>query len=96
MRSPVPLRRCVACREQKARGALLRVAAVKGKAVPDVRGVLPGRGAWLCKEEKCVLAAVKMKALSRGLKGKAREPGVEELRAWVERIILPPALTPQR
>jgi hypothetical protein len=79
----VPLRRCVACRAQRPRGALLRVAAVDGKAVHDVRAALPGRGAWLCQDEKCVLAAVKMKALSRGLKGKGREPAIEELRAWV-------------
>lgn len=89
MRSPVPLRRCVACRGQKPRGELLRVAAVEGKAVHDVGAVLPGRGAWLCSEEKCALAAVKMKAISRGLKGKGREPGVEELRAWVKAARLP-------
>ena len=83
VRSPVPLRRCVACRAQRPRSALLRVAGVEGKAVHDVRAALPGRGAWLCLEEKCVLAAVKMKALSRGLKGKGREPALEELRAWV-------------
>jgi predicted RNA-binding protein YlxR (DUF448 family) len=61
----------------------LRVAGVDGKAVHDVHKALPGRGAWLCAQEKCVAAAVKMKAVSRALKGKGREPGVEELRAWV-------------
>jgi predicted RNA-binding protein YlxR (DUF448 family) len=83
VKSPVPLRRCVACRGQKPRSALLRVAGVEGKAVFDARAALPGRGAWLCKEEKCLLAAVKMKAVSRALKGKGRDPSAEELRAWV-------------
>ena len=82
-RSKVAARRCIGCREQKPRAELLRIAAVEGKAVPDYRAALPGRGGWMCKREACARLVLKARGISRALKGKGREPAAEELVAWV-------------
>jgi predicted RNA-binding protein YlxR (DUF448 family) len=78
-----PQRRCAGCRAQRPKAELLRIVAREGAAVPDPRAVLPGRGAYLCRKEACAQAAAKGRALARALKGRAREPSLEELRAWV-------------
>ncbi|XAS75788.1 YlxR family protein [Dermatophilaceae bacterium Sec6.4] len=63
------LRTCVGCRSRADRSELLRVAAVAGddgwSVVLNVRGCLPGRGAWLHPDLQCLDKAVKRRALSR-------------------------------
>lgn len=50
-----PRRTCVACRSEEDRDDLVRlVCAPDGELVVDLRGSLPGRGAWVHPAEACV------------------------------------------
>src|SRR5687768_9253389 len=63
-----PVRTCVGCRARAAKSELLRVVAVDGDAVIDVRGRLPGRGAHLHPDPGCLALAVRRKAIPRALR----------------------------
>jgi uncharacterized protein len=84
VKPPGPVRSCAGCRQKLPRARLLRLVARDGKAVPDPRAALPGRGAWLCRIEACARAALKQRGISRALKGKGREPSLEELLGWLD------------
>jgi len=68
-------RTCVTCREACDASELVRiVVAPNGEAVVDLRGKLPGRGAWLHPRVQCVERVVRRPAaLRRALKA----PGIE-------------------
>ncbi|GAA2397392.1 YlxR family protein [Streptomyces glaucosporus] len=66
-----PERTCVGCRERSDKSALLRVVLVEGRCVPDRRGTLPGRGAYLHPTPTCVDLAVRRRAFQRAF----RAPG---------------------
>jgi len=51
-----------------------------GLAVPGMSK--PGRGCWLCKEERCAKEAVKGGQIARAFKGKAKSPALERLLQW--------------
>ena len=63
----VPLRKCVSCNERREKRELIRIAVVDGKPVVDKTSRLNGRGAYLCRDEKCILNAKKRKSLDRSL-----------------------------
>ncbi|MEV6790418.1 YlxR family protein [Streptomyces sp. NPDC051320] len=63
-----PERTCVGCRERAAKSDLLRIVAVQGVCVPDPRGTLPGRGAYLHPASVCLDLAVRRRAFSRAFK----------------------------
>ncbi|NLJ53622.1 MAG: YlxR family protein [Intrasporangiaceae bacterium] len=72
----VPIRTCVGCRRTDSRSALLRVRAQQDdsgtiRIVPDVRGRLGGRGAWLHPRDDCIEQAVRRRAFARALRLKA-------------------------
>ncbi|WP_420807850.1 YlxR family protein [Amycolatopsis antarctica] len=66
------MRTCVGCRRRAVAGELLRVVAVNGHLVVDVRRRLPGRGAWLHPVPECLVKAERRRAFPRAL----RVPGV--------------------
>jgi uncharacterized protein len=73
----------VGCRERAAKKDLLRIVAVEGECVPDHRGTLPGRGAYMHPAQACLDLAVRRRAFTRAL----RAPGVLDtvaLRQYVE------------
>ena len=79
----IPLRQCVACREMKPKEQLIRVAKSPcGEISIDDTYKKPGRGAYLCKNEKCYKRAIKAKAFSRMLKS----PIPEDVLSRVESI----------
>jgi len=61
----------VGCRTRAAADDLLRVVAVDGVLIPDVRRRLPGRGAWLHPVPECLSRAERRSAFPRAL----RAPG---------------------
>ena len=64
-----PVRHCVACREGKAKGELVRVAcSPDGVVALDESGKLPGRGAYVCLDSACVQKAQKSRAFERQFK----------------------------
>ncbi|WP_159773582.1 YlxR family protein [Streptomyces sp. HM190] len=66
-----PERTCVGCRQRAARTDLLRVVATEDECVPDHRGTLPGRGAYIHPALVCLDLAVRRRAFPRAL----RAPG---------------------
>lgn len=63
-----PVRTCVGCRRREPRSALLRVVAGDGVLVADSAARLPGRGAWVHPEVRCVEQAVQRRAFTRALR----------------------------
>jgi predicted RNA-binding protein YlxR (DUF448 family) len=61
----------VGCRERAAKSDLLRIVAIEDTCVPDHRGTLPGRGAYLHPVPVCLDLAVRRRAFPRAL----RSPG---------------------
>lgn len=72
MEKHIPLRMCVGCREMKSVKELIRV--VKDFETGDVGLDLNkkkfGRGAYICRDDKCLKSAEKKKAFERIFKGK--------------------------
>ncbi|WP_078500624.1 YlxR family protein [Wenjunlia vitaminophila] len=84
-----PERTCVGCRARAAKDDLLRTTLVGDECVPDPRGTLPGRGAYVHPDEACLDLAVRRRSLPRALR--ARGPlTIGRLREWVERHQAPP------
>lgn len=70
-----PLRTCIATREARPAEELIRFAASpEGEVVPDLRGRLPGRGAWVAARREAVETAVKKRAFARAFKAPVRTP----------------------
>ncbi|MFG2297202.1 YlxR family protein [Streptomyces sp. NPDC048603] len=63
-----PERTCVGCRERAAKHDLLRIVAVGDECVPDHRGTLPGRGAYVHPAVVCLDQAVRRRAFPRALR----------------------------
>ncbi|WP_267244553.1 YlxR family protein [Streptomyces sp. PR69] len=63
-----PERTCVGCRERAAKGDLLRIVAIEDACVPDHRGTLPGRGAYVHPALACLDMAVRRRAFPRALR----------------------------
>ncbi|GAA1899243.1 YlxR family protein [Streptomyces sodiiphilus] len=63
-----PERTCIGCRQRSARAGLLRVALVGDRCVPDLRGTLPGRGAYVHPVSACVELAVRRRAFPRAFR----------------------------
>ncbi|MER6563987.1 YlxR family protein [Streptomyces sp. NPDC001027] len=88
-----PERTCVGCRERAAKTELLRIVAIKDACVPDPRGTLPGRGAYLHPAPFCLDQAVRRRAFTRAL----RAPGAldtKALRQYVEQTTVAEQATP--
>ncbi|MFJ2650683.1 YlxR family protein [Streptomyces sp. NPDC087420] len=63
-----PERTCVGCRERVAKNDLLRIVLSGEQCVPDQRGTLPGRGAYVHPALVCLDLAVRRRAFSRAFK----------------------------
>lgn len=63
-----PLRTCIGCRRKGRANELLRVVAVAGMVIPDLRRRLPGRGAWLHPDPGCLDLAERRRAFGRALR----------------------------
>ncbi|MET9910772.1 YlxR family protein [Streptomyces sp. NPDC006476] len=88
-----PERTCVGCRERAAKTDLLRIVAIKDACVPDPRGTLPGRGAYVHPVSVCLDQAVRRRAFTRAL----RAPGaldIKALRQYVEQTTVAEQATP--
>ena len=59
MSKKVPLRQCVGCGQMKSKKEMMRVIkTAEGDIVLDVTGRKNGRGAYLCKQEECLMMAM--------------------------------------
>ena len=65
----IPLRKCVGCGEFIGKKGAVRIVRDKdGNISLDPTGKKPGRGAYLCRDVKCLDIAVKGKKLERSFK----------------------------
>ncbi len=53
-----------------AKKELLRIVEIEGECVPDPRGTLPGRGAYVHPASVCLDLAVRRRAFPRAFRGK--------------------------
>ncbi|MFF1422817.1 YlxR family protein [Streptomyces sp. NPDC058280] len=63
-----PERTCVGCRERAAKSDLLRIVVIEEQCVPDQRGRLPGRGAYMHPALGCFDLAVRRRAFPRAFR----------------------------
>jgi hypothetical protein len=64
-----PQRTCLGCRQVKDQGQLVRfVRSPDGGILVDLRGRLPGRGAYLCNDRNCIDTAVSRKQFDRAFR----------------------------
>ncbi len=71
-----PERTCIGCRETTSSAELVRiVASPDGELVADLRGRLPGRGAWVHAHEACLKQAIKV--APRALAGHGRPLAID-------------------
>ncbi len=71
------------CRKRAAKSDLLRIVAIEDECVPDPRGTLPGRGAYVHPAVVCLDLAVRRRAFTRALRS-PEALGTAELRKAVE------------
>lgn len=64
----IPMRMCIGCREMKSKKELTRIVrTVDGQIVIDPTGKKSGRGAYLCKNPRCIELSLKENRLSKAL-----------------------------
>lgn len=62
----IPMRKCLGCGEMKAKQELIRaVRSPEGEVSLDLTGKKNGRGAYICRDRKCLTAAIKAKRFER-------------------------------
>ena len=62
----IPMRKCTGCNEMKPKKELVRVVkSPEGEISMDLTGKKSGRGAYVCRDIKCLTAAIKAKRLER-------------------------------
>lgn len=91
-RKHVPLRTCVACHQKRPKRELIRVVrtlAPEGTIEIDLKGKLPGRGTYLCREQSCWDKGLDPRKLGRALKCSVSD---EEIRRLREGLALLPAV----
>ncbi|MEU6736868.1 YlxR family protein [Streptomyces physcomitrii] len=65
-----PERTCLGCRERAAKSDLLRIVLSGEQCVPDHRGTLPGRGAYVHPAPVCLDSAIRRRAFPRAFRVK--------------------------
>jgi len=76
----IPLRRCVACGENKPKKELIRVIRnTEGIVEIDLTGRKNGRGAYICSSSECLNKAKKSKNLAKSLNTEIPEEVYEQL-----------------
>lgn len=64
-----PLRRCLVCRKRRRKGELIRLVYTEGKGViVDTGQRMPGRGAYLCGDDRCLRRGLTVKVMSNAFK----------------------------
>lgn len=64
----IPMRQCLGCNEHKPKIELLRVVrSPEGEISLDFRGKKSGRGAYVCRDIKCLRRARKSRRIERNL-----------------------------
>lgn len=82
----VPLRKCIATQEMKAKRELIRIVRSKdGEVSIDPTGKMSGRGAYISKDKQCILDAKKKNVLAHHLGVKVDESIYDEILQFIEK-----------
>ena len=66
MQKKVPMRTCIACREEREKREMLRIVKnAEGVIRLDFSGKLPGRGAYICGNAACIARLRKYRLLNK-------------------------------
>lgn len=77
----IPQRKCIGCRGSFDKNTLLRIVKTpEGDILVDSTGKLNGRGAYICRNEKCFDMAYKKKQLEYAFKEKVDSSVYERLK----------------
>jgi hypothetical protein len=80
MAKKIPVRQCIACRQEKPKNELVRVIRTpEGNICIDKTGRMNGRGAYICMSMDCYKKAVKTKTIERSLKVQISDEVYEQL-----------------
>ncbi len=74
---------CVGCRERAAKRDLLRIVKIEDRCVPDRRGTLPGRGAYVHPALVCLDLAERRRAFPRAFRARG-QLDIEALRLVIQ------------
>jgi predicted RNA-binding protein YlxR (DUF448 family) len=82
----VPERSCLGCGLVGAKEQLARFVLIEGLLTADTEQKLASRGAYICRDLKCLERALKKRAFIRALAkgGALKIPGVEELSVGIK------------
>ncbi|MFQ5627257.1 MAG: RNase P modulator RnpM [bacterium] len=85
----IPERTCIGCKCKKAKAELLRFVYQPWheEIIFDPQKRLPGRGAYLCRDEKCLLRASKQRGLDRAYRVKVAKHIYQQLANVFREII---------
>lgn len=84
MNKKKPARRCMGCNESKEKNELLRIVKSKEGAIEvDLTGKKNGRGAYICKDEKCLDRVIKSKRLQKVFETEISQDIYENLRGVI-------------
>ncbi|MBS5988803.1 RNase P modulator RnpM [Anaerococcus hydrogenalis] len=76
----VPQRKCIVCGENKDKNDLIRIVKNKEEGIIlDPTGKKNGRGAYICKDEKCINEAKKKRKLEKVFKTEISDDLYEEI-----------------
>lgn len=83
-----PLRKCTVCGEHFPKKQLIRIVRKPdGEVAVDLTGKANGRGAYLCRSEKCLAKAIKSGRLANSLSCKIEDHVYEAVAAELKREV---------
>ena len=74
-----PMRMCAGCMQSRPQSELLRIGCSDQGLFLDPQYKAPGRGTYVCRDQKCFDLALKKHAITRNLKVSASESSIREL-----------------
>ena len=81
----IPMRQCLGCNEHKPKIELLRVVrSPEGEISLDFKGKKSGRGAYICRDVKCLRRARKSRRIDRNLDCEIPEAVYDAMEAEME------------
>ena len=84
-----PQRTCLGCREVKDQGALIRVVrSPDNEVLVDLKGRLPGRGAYVCMQRSCIDEAVRKRQFDRTFRQQCKPVSTDGLLAAIRNELL--------
>ena len=75
----IPQRMCIACRQMKAKGELIKIVKTEAGVQIDSKQNKFGRGAYVCKNEECIKAMTKRRGLSKHFRMQVDDSIYEEI-----------------